>query len=117
MKFTEILKTIILETAKFTALYDKYVKPGKELSDEIKDFLKQWFYENKQPPKVILLKNHGLITLGSTVEECIINTEICEKSAEIFIGSMLFGKIDLLNEEEINELVNDKDEKYRLSKV
>lgn len=30
MKFTEILKTIILETAKFTALYDKYVKPGKE---------------------------------------------------------------------------------------
>ena len=30
MKFTEILKTIILETAKFTALYDKYVKPDKE---------------------------------------------------------------------------------------
>jgi hypothetical protein len=40
-------------------------------------------------------------------------TEICEKSAEIFLGSILLGNIKFLSDDETNDLINDKKEKYR----
>ena len=67
----------------------------------------------KLVPKVILLKNHGIITCGKTIDECIISTDICEKSADIFIGSVSLGKINFLSNKELEDLVNDKNEKYR----
>ena len=47
-------------------------------------------------PKLILLKNHGIITTGASVRECTVSTLMCEKSAEIFIGAKLLRQVDLL---------------------
>ena len=63
-------------------------------------------------PKLILLENHGIISCGETVDECIMITEICEKSAEIFF-SIYDKSPKFLTQESINNLIDDKNEHYR----
>ena len=70
---------------------------------------------NDEFPKLILLKNHGIIACGKTIEECSIISEICEKSAEIFIGSKLIGNMNFLSTFQVNSLIFDEKEKYRKS--
>ena len=90
-----------------------YAKPGHDLTSMIKVSVNQFIEKEGYFPKVILLKNHGIITCGKTIDECIMSTEICEKSADIFIGSLTLGKINFLTNLESKDLVNDKNEKYR----
>ena len=91
-----------------------YRKPGQELTDKIKECVEKFIVRNEYFPKLILLENHGIISCGKTVDECIIINEICEKSAEIFMGSV---DITFLLREEVDELVSDKSEKYRQNLV
>jgi len=93
--------------------YVPYAKPGDELTKKIKKSFFDFFKKEKYFPKLFLLENHGIIACGSSIEECIIISEICEKSAEIFIGAMLMGNIRFLSNVEINDLISDKKEKYR----
>lgn len=90
-----------------------YAKPGNDLTNTIKVSISEFIEKEGYFPKVILLKNHGIITCGKTIDECIMSTEICEKSADIFIGSLTLGKINFLTNLESEDLVNDKNEKYR----
>jgi L-fuculose-phosphate aldolase len=93
-----------------------YAKPGKELSEKIKDCVENFLYENNFFPKLILLQNHGIITCGQSINECLIISEICEKSAEIFID--IYDKNpNYLTEHDINSLLNDEKEKYRIKKL
>jgi len=89
-----------------------YAKPGLELTEEIKNILDGY----NEPPKLILLEKHGIITMGKTIDKCNISTEICEKSAEIYLGAKLLG-VNFLNKIDIENLINDKNEKYRESKI
>jgi ribulose-5-phosphate 4-epimerase/fuculose-1-phosphate aldolase len=61
------------------------------------------------------LKNHGIIACGKTAEECLIISEICEKAAEIFIGSNSLDNIDFLPTFQVNNIIFDEKEKYRKS--
>jgi len=90
-----------------------YVAPGIELAIEINKSINIFNQFNKYFPKLILLKNHGIISLGSTAEECLVATEICEKAAEIFLGSKLLGSINFLTESDQLELEKDPNEIYR----
>jgi ribulose-5-phosphate 4-epimerase/fuculose-1-phosphate aldolase len=93
-----------------------YVNPGIELKKTIELEISKWIKNYGQLPKLILLKNHGIITFGKTVDECIIKTEICEKSAEIFSGALIHG-IEFLTNNEVTELLNDEKEKYRINQL
>jgi len=90
-----------------------YAKPGSDLNVVIKKCITSFIEIEKFFPKLILLENHGIIACGKTVDECVIITEICEKAAEIFIGAKMLGDIKFLTDKEINDLTNDKKEKYR----
>lgn len=94
-----------------------YVNPGKKLSESIQENLTKFINKNSELPKIILLENHGLITFGKTIQECVIKTEICEKAAEIFLGSFSSGNIQFLSKKDIKKLNKDVSEKYRLSKI
>lgn len=87
-----------------------YAKPGEDLTKMITTCVNSFIENEGYFPKVILLKNHGIITCGETIDECVMSTEICEKSAEIFsdVDNIIF-----LSEDEVNDLVEDKNEKYR----
>lgn len=91
-----------------------YAKPGNELTNAIKNSLEDFIKIEKFFPKLILLQNHGIIACGKTIDECTIITEICEKSAEIFLTP--YNK-NSLSQKEIDELINDKNEIYRLTKL
>ena len=90
-----------------------YGKPGEELTELIKEHVNLFIDEVGYLPKLILLKNHGLIACGTSIDECIIITDICEKAANIFIGSIGLGNIHFLNNKQINDLIIDDKEKYR----
>jgi len=90
-----------------------YAKPGLELTEKIKDCVTTFMDVNECLPKLILLENHGIISCGKSVGECTITNDICEKSAEIFIGLNKPNNCTYLTNSQINELVLDKNEKYR----
>jgi ribulose-5-phosphate 4-epimerase/fuculose-1-phosphate aldolase len=91
-----------------------YGKPGNELTDILKKSLGEFINKNNYFPKLILLKNHGIITCGKTIDECLISGDICEKSAEIFTNPF---KINYFTDSEINDIINDKNEQYRINKL
>jgi len=93
-----------------------YSKPGEELTDKIKEKVNGFINKNGYFPKLILLENHGIISCGKTIEECIIINDICEKSADIFNGNEI-NNLTFLTIENINELIIDKGEEYRQSLV
>jgi len=90
-----------------------YTKPGNDLTEAIKTQVNIFKTINNEFPKLILLKNHGIIACGKTIEECIIITEICEKAAEIYIGSNSLGRNNYLSLFQINDIIFDEKEKYR----
>jgi len=92
-----------------------YATPGNDLTKVIKQCVLEYKNNENEFPKLILLKNHGIISCGKTIDECIIISEICEKAAEIFIDTITLGDINFLTEDDIEKLINDKQEKYRKS--
>jgi len=93
----------------------EYFNPGDDLYYGVINSVKSYIKKNNKPPKLILLKNHGIITFGNTIQECVVSSEICEKSAEIFLGSLPNPRY--LNTDDIIRLTNDENEKYRLERL
>jgi L-fuculose-phosphate aldolase len=87
-----------------------YANPGSELTVAVINSINEFIDEEKFFPKLILLKNHGIISCGKSIEECLIITEICEKSAEIFLSPF---EVDFFTETQIQSIINDDNEIYR----
>lgn len=94
-----------------------YATPGEKLANTVEVWVNDFISTNKIYPKLILLKNHGIIACGRTAEECIIITDICEKSAEIFLGASEIGNVLHLTDSEMDEILVHENEKYRLGLV
>lgn len=91
-----------------------YATPGIELKNAIEFHVKLFLDKNQFFPKTILLQNHGLICASKTAKECLANTEICEKAAEIFLHcNQINTKINFLSKKQINKLVCNEHEIYR----
>jgi len=65
--------------------------PGLLLAKEIKRKIALWRDRFKIVPRLILIQNHGMITLGESVEEVLTLTEMTVKFAEIFLGAAMMG--------------------------
>jgi len=90
-----------------------YATPGEKLLIEIERSI-NFFIDNEDYfPKLILLQNHGIIVASSSYKECIASTFMCEKSAQIFIGSIGLGKCNFLDPNLVNEVFDCPNEKYR----
>ena len=96
-----------------TSCVVNYANPGIELLEEIISSVDQYTRIEGVFPKLILLKNHGIICAASTINECVIATEICEKSAEIYIGAKSLGNVNRIIINNVERLTNDKNETYR----
>jgi len=90
-----------------------YAHPGLELKLAIKESVLTFIIQNNFFPKLILLKNHGIICAAATANECLIATEICEKSASIFLGAKQLGNVNYISDESVLKINNDKNEIYR----
>ena len=92
-----------------------YAKPGEHLTEMISIHVSRFIENENYFPKLILLKNHGIIACGSNINECIIISDICEKSAEIYINSKIMENVKFLSDNDVEDLTLDKKELYRMS--
>ena len=90
-----------------------YGDPGLPLALIMRHHLRQFVEQNEEPPKLILLQNHGMIALGDTPGEILNITSMAVKSAKIFTGAVQLGKATHLPDEEVQHLYKRPDEIYR----
>lgn len=70
-------------------------------------------YALTPPYAGLLLKNHGLITVGSTLKQAYYRTELVEDAARVFWMSRSMGTPRTLTDEEADSILNLEAEKYR----
>lgn len=62
---------------------------------------------------VIVMRNHGVLTVGKTLKEAFFLMQLTEESAKVFTISTLFGGPRILTDQECTDLRNLSAEKYR----
>lgn len=90
-----------------------YSDPGLGLARAIRDRLRAFVGRTGREPKVILLKNHGIIALGATPKAVLGTLLMSEKSAEIFVGAAALGGPDFLSSSQVGRIAGRPDEHYR----
>ena len=90
-----------------------YATPGIPLMEKIEESVTEFIKREKFFPKLILLKNHGIITASSSAKDCATAALMCEKSAEIFNGAKSLDMMSFLSPEAVAALDADPNEKYR----
>ena len=90
-----------------------YATPGIKLMEAIEVSVSEFIEKEKFFPKLILLKNHGIITASASAKDCATAALMCEKSAEIFNGAKSLDMMSFLPPEAVAELDADPNEKYR----
>ena len=81
-----------------------FAQPGLPLAKEIKRRIALWRDRFKIVPKLILIQNHGMITLGDTVEEVLMLTEMTVKYAEIFLGAAMMGGPEFMKPNHVTQI-------------
>ena len=89
-----------------------YKTPGESLKTELGFQVCYYYCKYGYVPQVILLQNHGLITTGKSAKEAYYATMMCEKAADIYIGSKLLGQTKL-SKTNIKDLTEMPQENYR----
>jgi len=90
-----------------------YTDPGLTLARLIRDKTDAFIRKHGLPPRVILLQNHGAITLGPSPQAAEAAMLMLEKSAQIFVGAAALGGPISLTAENVYRIANRIDEHYR----
>jgi rhamnose utilization protein RhaD (predicted bifunctional aldolase and dehydrogenase) len=90
-----------------------YVDPGTPLAKSIRDHVKHSADREGRPPRIILLRNHGLIACGATTGAVLAATLMAEKAARIFTGAMTLGGMIALSPQNVARIDSRPDEHYR----
>jgi len=90
-----------------------YEDPGLALARRIREGVEDFLREFKKLPKVILLANHGVITIGPLVDSVRVAMAMTVKAAEIFVGAHSLGGNVAMPAAEVVRIENRLDEEYR----
>ncbi|HEX3444584.1 MAG TPA: class II aldolase/adducin family protein [Chthoniobacterales bacterium] len=90
-----------------------YIDPGLALARRIRDELAAFQLVHGKLPRVILLENHGVITVGSSVQAVRAAMLMTVKAAQIYIGAQQLGNLTHLPESEVTRIESRLDEEYR----
>lgn len=95
------------------SLLIEYVDPGTVLALAIREGWKNFVTEHGLAPRLILLKNHGIIAVGASAGAVLATTFMAIKAAEIFNGACANGKLVFMPEHEVQRIYSRQDEHYR----
>jgi rhamnose utilization protein RhaD (predicted bifunctional aldolase and dehydrogenase) len=90
-----------------------YEDPGLALAVRIRREIQNFEKKHGKNPKVILLENHGVITIGQTADAVRVAMAMTVKAAEIFVGAQSLGGNISMPESEVHRIENRLDEEYR----
>jgi rhamnose utilization protein RhaD (predicted bifunctional aldolase and dehydrogenase) len=96
-----------------TSLLIPYEDPGLALAKRIRQEVQDFELRHGKPPKVILLGNHGVITIGQSIDAVRVAMSMTVKAAEIFVGAHALGGNVPMPQEEVTRIENRLDEEYR----
>jgi len=95
------------------SVFVPYTDPGLKLSQIIRDRCTQFCEQFGVPPRLILLENHGIITLGASPNAVTAAMYMADKAARIFAGAAAMGGPSFLSPEQVDRIANRIDEHYR----
>lgn len=70
--------------------------------------------EKVKEADVILLRNHGVVTVGANLREACYKAEVAEDTAKSFLAGKIIGKIRFFSEAELEAINSLSSEQYRL---
>jgi len=86
-------------------LVDYVIPAGEEIRQAVVKEIKKY--------NVVLLKNHGAVSVGETLKEAFTRAWMTEETAKMQAIGMMIGKIRYFTEKEIKDIENLKAEDYR----
>jgi rhamnose utilization protein RhaD (predicted bifunctional aldolase and dehydrogenase) len=95
------------------SVYIPYTDPGLKLAQTIRDRTEAFVKQYQRQPRVILMQNHGIITLGVTWQSVLSAMLMAEKTAKVFVGAASLGGPVFFSEENIARIAGRPDEAYR----
>jgi rhamnose utilization protein RhaD (predicted bifunctional aldolase and dehydrogenase) len=90
-----------------------YTDPGLRLAQAIRRGVSAFLRRHRYVPRVILVKNHGIITTGRTPEAVLAAMLMAEKSAQIWIGAASLGGPTFLRDSDVWRIAGRSDEHVR----
>ncbi|HEX5397646.1 MAG TPA: class II aldolase/adducin family protein [Verrucomicrobiae bacterium] len=91
----------------------RYTDLGLKLAQAIRTATNGFIHRLGRPPRVILIENHGIITLGRSVEAVLSAMLMAEKAAGIWLGAAALGGPRFLTPEDVARISNRPDEEVR----
>lgn len=98
------------------SVFVPYTDPGLKLAQTIRRETEKFIKKAGQPPRIILLENHGLIALGASPNAVLAATLMADKAARIFLGATAAsgGKTpQFLTPAQVARIAGRPDEHYR----
>jgi len=95
------------------SVFVPYTDPGLPLARAIRKRTELFLKKYHRPPRVVLLENHGIITLGRTIEAVLASMLMAEKAALILLGSAAMGGPKFLTQKNVSRIAGRPDEKIR----
>ncbi|MDX1933773.1 MAG: class II aldolase/adducin family protein [Capsulimonadales bacterium] len=90
-----------------------YIDPGPPLARAAREAIHRHVGEYGEPPKVLLLKNHGLFALGKDADEVERVTAMSVKVARAILGTYALGGPHFLTERQADRIKTRPDEHFR----
>jgi len=95
------------------SVFVPYTDPGLQLAKVIRAKTEDFMNRYGQLPRVILLENHGIITLGRSAEAVLAAMSMAEKTARIWVGAVHLGGPKFLSDQDVERIAERTDEHYR----
>jgi rhamnose utilization protein RhaD (predicted bifunctional aldolase and dehydrogenase) len=95
------------------SVFVPYTDPGFQLARAIRARTIAFVKQNNQPPRVILIANHGIVAVGRTPEAVLAAMLMAEKAAAIWVGASALGGPKALSRRHVKRIAERLDEHYR----
>jgi rhamnose utilization protein RhaD (predicted bifunctional aldolase and dehydrogenase) len=95
------------------SVFVPYTDPGLRLAKEICKRTGAFIKQHERLPRVVLLENHGIITLGRTAEAVLAAMIMAEKTAQIWLGAASLGGPTFMSPRQIARIAGRPDEAWR----
>jgi rhamnose utilization protein RhaD (predicted bifunctional aldolase and dehydrogenase) len=95
------------------SVFVPYTDPGLLLAQAVREETQKFLDEFGRPPRVVLLENHGIITLGGTVEAVLGAMFMAEKAATVWIKASVLGGPTFMTPEHVRRISGRPDEAER----
>jgi len=95
------------------SVFVPYTDPGLKLAQTLRRDTEGFIKKHQRQPRVVLMQNHGIITLGATWQSVLSAMLMAEKAAKVFVGAAALGGPVFFSESNVHRIDNRPDEAYR----